>query len=58
MSAKHGDRKRFEILSLMASILKLSEEEKAKVGLIRAPGAAVSPRSPHAPTATEVNTKK
>jgi hypothetical protein len=44
MVTKHGDRKRFEILSLMATILKLSEDEKVKVGLIRQPGAQISPR--------------
>lgn len=44
MLARHGDPKRFEILSLIASILKLNDEEKAKVGLIRQVGAIVSPR--------------
>jgi DNA repair exonuclease SbcCD ATPase subunit len=31
----HGDPKRYEILNLIASILKLSDEEKQKMGLIR-----------------------
>ena len=44
MVAKYGDPKRFEILTLIASILKLSEDEKAKVGLIRQAGASLSPR--------------
>ncbi|KAJ3273411.1 hypothetical protein HDV01_004481 [Terramyces sp. JEL0728] len=43
MTAPHGDRKRYEILSLMSLILKLNDEEKAKVGLIRQAGVP-SPR--------------
>jgi chromosome segregation ATPase len=31
----HGDTKRYEILQLIASILKLSDEEKQKLGLLR-----------------------
>lgn len=45
MLAKYGDPKRFEILTLIASILKLSEDEKAKLGLVRQAGASVSPRN-------------
>ena len=55
MVAKHGDKKRFEILSLMSSILQLSEDEKAKVGLIRQPGAHISPRSSQTAGPGEVN---
>ncbi|KAJ3317200.1 hypothetical protein HDV06_001844 [Boothiomyces sp. JEL0866] len=47
MTAPHGDRKRYEILSLMSSILKLNDEEKAKVGLIR-PSGVPSPRQSQA----------
>ena len=45
MLAKYGDPKRFEILTLIASILKLSEDERVKLGLIRQPGVSVSPRN-------------
>ncbi len=45
MLAKYGDPKRFEILTLIASILKLSEDEKAKLGLVRQAGTSVSPRN-------------
>ncbi|KAJ3358090.1 hypothetical protein HDU91_005321 [Kappamyces sp. JEL0680] len=50
VTAKYGDPKRFEILSVIGSILKLSEDEKAKVGLIRQPGSAVSPKPASGPT--------
>ncbi|KAI9202773.1 uncharacterized protein BJ171DRAFT_513162 [Polychytrium aggregatum] len=33
-----GDKNRYEILQLIAAILKFSEDEKCKVGLIRRPG--------------------
>lgn len=49
MTANYGDKKRFEILSVISSILKLSEEDMAKVGLVRKPGAIVSPRSSISP---------
>lgn len=46
LTTKHGDPKRFEILGLMGTILKLSDDEKVKVGLIRQPGVTTtSPRS-------------
>lgn len=45
ITAEHGSSKRYEILSLISSILKLDDSEKAKVGLIRHEGAKISPRS-------------
>nr|KAJ3419049.1 hypothetical protein HK105_007467 [Polyrhizophydium stewartii] len=40
LSANRGDSKRFEILSLISNVLRFTDEEKYKVGLVRAPGAA------------------
>eukprot|EP00842_Homolaphlyctis_polyrhiza_P002551 jgi/Hompol1/3297/HPOL_006457-RA len=42
LSASRGDSKRFEILNLISSVLKFSDEEKFKVGLSRTQGASQS----------------
>ncbi|TPX56750.1 hypothetical protein SpCBS45565_g08350 [Spizellomyces sp. 'palustris'] len=39
LSAPRGDAKRFEILSVISSVLKFEEEEKVRVGLVRSRGA-------------------
>ncbi|KNC96359.1 uncharacterized protein SPPG_08259 [Spizellomyces punctatus DAOM BR117] len=39
LSAPRGDTKRFEILSVISSVLKFEEEEKVRVGLVRSRGA-------------------
>jgi chromosome segregation ATPase len=48
MTAPYGDRKRYEILELIASILKLDNAQKVKVGLRRSEGrgSATSPANP------------
>jgi hypothetical protein len=50
----HGDTKRYEILQLISTILKLSDEEKQKLGLIRSTKIATSPTSPATPGEGEV----
>lgn len=57
INAPRGDSKRFEILGLISSVLKFSDDEKFKVGLARRPSAVPgsfdkdqSPLSPNAPT--------
>ncbi|KAI8062598.1 hypothetical protein BC940DRAFT_261691 [Gongronella butleri] len=43
-NAPRGDRKRFDILSIIANVLQMNEEQKEQVGLIRAkPNGARSP---------------
>ncbi|KAI9338195.1 hypothetical protein BDR26DRAFT_434673 [Obelidium mucronatum] len=38
LSAPRGDSKRFEMLTVIASVLKLSDEDKVKIGLLRKVG--------------------
>ncbi|KAJ3117907.1 hypothetical protein HK098_006079 [Nowakowskiella sp. JEL0407] len=42
-AAPRGNRMKFEILQVIASVLKFDEEEKVKVGLIRKPWGILSP---------------
>jgi chromosome segregation ATPase len=50
VTLSYGDTKRYEILQLIASILKLSDEEKQKLGLLRA---ETSPTKGKASTPTQ-----
>jgi hypothetical protein len=43
-SASRGTSKPFEALSVIANVLKFSETDRVKVGLIRQVGVSVSPR--------------
>ncbi|KAJ3081914.1 hypothetical protein HK102_002062 [Quaeritorhiza haematococci] len=52
MNAPRGDRTRFEILSIMSGILKFTDDEKYKVGLVRRP-ANWAPTSPREQTPNE-----
>ncbi|KAJ2772689.1 hypothetical protein IWQ57_001660 [Coemansia nantahalensis] len=45
LALPYGDPKRYEILQLMSSILQFSEEQQAKVGLIRKAGRRAPPQS-------------
>ncbi|KAJ2692554.1 hypothetical protein H4R19_006132, partial [Coemansia spiralis] len=45
LALPYGDSKRYEILQLMSSILQFSEEQQAKVGLIRKAGRRTAPQS-------------
>ncbi|KAI8609497.1 hypothetical protein BC830DRAFT_1222232 [Chytriomyces sp. MP71] len=63
MATQRGDPKRFEMLSVIASVLKLNDEDKVKIGLLRrvgAVGAGIgdngmnSPRSPVGESMTDL----
>lgn len=45
LMAPRGDRKRFEILTIIASVLQMSEEQKEQVGLLRPKNLRSSPSS-------------
>jgi hypothetical protein len=46
LSTPRGDSKRFEMLSVIGSILRLSDEDKVKIGLMRQSRADAAPKSP------------
>ncbi|KAJ3217241.1 hypothetical protein HDU67_008263 [Dinochytrium kinnereticum] len=50
MSTARGDTKRFEMLSVIANVLRLTDEDKVKIGLLRKVGANPPPTSPSAAT--------
>lgn len=41
LNAPRGDRKRYDTLTVMASVLQLTDEQKEQVGLIRRAGGGV-----------------
>lgn len=43
--APRGDRKRFEILTIIASVLQMTDEQKEQVGLLRPKNLRSSPSS-------------
>ncbi|KAJ3097934.1 hypothetical protein HDU97_004470 [Phlyctochytrium planicorne] len=53
LATARGDTKRFEMLSVIASVLRLSDEDKVKIGLLRKVGAAPPPTSPGSSTTGE-----
>ncbi|KAI8843591.1 hypothetical protein BC829DRAFT_400983 [Chytridium lagenaria] len=46
LSTARADTKRFEMLSVIASVLRLTDEDKVKIGLLRKVGANPPPTSP------------
>lgn len=45
LMAPRGDRKRFEILTIIASVLQMTDEQKEQVGLVRPKNMRSSPSS-------------
>ncbi|RUS26473.1 hypothetical protein BC938DRAFT_470731, partial [Jimgerdemannia flammicorona] len=52
LNAPRGDRKRYDTLTVMASVLQLTDEQKEQVGLIRRAGAGMMPGTPGAMPST------
>ncbi|KAJ3308792.1 hypothetical protein HDU76_003809 [Blyttiomyces sp. JEL0837] len=49
LSTNRGDSKRFEMLQVIASVLRLSDEDKVKIGLLRKVGPSAQAGSPLTP---------
>ena len=46
LMAPRGDRKRYDILTIISNVLQLSEEQKEQIGLLRPKHGTIQPGSP------------